>query len=49
MEHRAVVEAALGRPLLPVECVHHKDRNKLNNALENLEVTTRQAHPRLHV
>ena len=32
----------LGRKLLPGEVVHHKDRNKLNNAPENLEVFPNQ-------
>jgi hypothetical protein len=34
--HRLVMEKVLGRPLLPSEVVHHKDKNKLNNTPENL-------------
>jgi len=48
--HRAVAEQKLGRALLPGEVVHHKDGNKRNNALENLEVLTNQSeHAKLHV
>jgi len=37
-EHRAVMEAHIGRPLKPHETVHHKDGNRRNNALDNLEL-----------
>lgn len=37
-EHRLVMEKHLGRYLLPSEVVHHKDKNRKNNALENLEL-----------
>mgnify|MGYP003609894025 CR=1 FL=1 len=38
----------LGRPLTKDECVHHKDRNKTNNSLENLQLLTLKEHVRLH-
>jgi hypothetical protein len=38
MEHRLVMAEWIGRPLLRVECVHHKDHNPLNNARSNLEL-----------
>lgn len=41
---RAVMEKTLGRKLLRLETVHHKDGNKLNNAPENLELWSK-AHP----
>jgi len=47
-EHRLVMELALGRRLLPSEIVHHKDDNKLNNDLDNLEITDRAHHRYLH-
>jgi hypothetical protein len=47
-EHRLVVEASLGRHLTDSEVVHHKDRDRLNNSLNNLEVMTQSEHARLH-
>lgn len=42
-EHRKVMEDFLGRSLLPEENVHHKDGNRANNHLSNLELwTTKQ-------
>ncbi len=46
--HRQIVESALGRTLGYNEVIHHKDGNKLNNALSNLEVLDRGEHIRLH-
>lgn len=48
LEHIRVVELSLGRRLLPSECVHHKDHDKKNNALENLEILNRGAHSKMH-
>ena len=47
-EHRLVMEQHLGRKLLPDEDVHHKDGNRLNNALDNLQIVDHGAHTRLH-
>jgi HNH endonuclease len=38
LEHRFVMQNHLGRPLLRTETVHHKDGNRANNAIENLEL-----------
>lgn len=38
LEHRRVMEHALGRYLRPEEVVHHRDGNTSNNAIENLRL-----------
>ena len=47
-EHRYIMEQYLGRKLKENEIVHHKDGNKLNNDISNLEVMTRSEHSKLH-
>ena len=37
-EHRYVMANHLGRIIKRSECIHHKDGNILNNAIENLEL-----------
>lgn len=48
LEHRAIMENHLGRLLNTNEVVHHKDGNKKNNTIENLEVYTRSGHSSKH-
>lgn len=45
-EHRYIIEQYLGRKLIRNEVVHHKDGNKANNDIENLELTTLSEHTR---
>lgn len=47
-EHRYIVERYLNRPLSKSEVVHHKDGDKTNNDIENLEVLTRGEHTSRH-
>ena len=46
--HRVLIEIHLNRILEKNEVVHHKDENKSNNAIENLEVITNSEHAKHH-
>lgn len=48
MEHTYVMAESIGRMLYDNECVHHKDRNRTNNKLENLQLMTMSDHMKLH-
>jgi hypothetical protein len=48
-EHDLVMVAAIGRRLAADEVVHHKSGDKLDNRLENLELTTASAHMQEHI
>jgi hypothetical protein len=49
LEHIVLVERRIGRSMLPGEEVHHKDRNRANNADENLQLCESNAeHVAIH-
>jgi HNH endonuclease len=47
-QHALVMSQHLGRPIAANEVVHHKNEDRTDNRLENLEVMTRSAHHSLH-
>lgn len=46
--HVVLMEKHIGRRLFKNEVVHHRDENKENNSLDNLQLMTRAEHARLH-
>lgn len=48
LEHRIIMEAYLGRKLRKDEIIHHRNENKQDNRIENLEVLTRSNHSKIH-
>ena len=47
-KHRLIMETEIGRHLLPKEIVHHKDNNKLNNSIKNLQIMSVREHNQHH-
>ena len=46
--HRFVMEQYIGRKLSNKEIVHHKNGNKADNRIKNLEIVTRAEHAHIH-
>ena len=49
LEHRLVMEREIGRYLRPDEVVHHINRNRKDNRIENLQLTDRSQHMSRHL
>lgn len=47
--HRYVMGEHIGRPLTSDEVVHHKDHDKTNNDISNLEIMDSSTHSSLHM
>lgn len=47
-QHRLIIERSIGRILTDDEAVHHINRKRDDNRIENLQLMTRLAHMELH-
>lgn len=47
-KHRYVMQEFIGRNLKRFEVVHHKNHDKTDNRIENLEIIDNKSHSKLH-
>ncbi len=48
LQHRLVMEEFLGRSLEPWEHVHHKNEDRADNSISNLQIVTPTEHKKIH-
>ena len=48
LKHRLMIEESIGRILKDNEVVHHINRDKLDNRVENLQILSPEEHSKLH-
>lgn len=48
LAHRVIMERHLGRPLTRAEVVHHRNGDRFDNRIENLEVLSHKEHSGHH-
>ena len=49
LEHRIIMEKFLKRTLISQELVHHKNGDRTNNRIRNLQIVSRGEHNKIHI